>query len=103
VSGLRAAWQRRRGDRAAARAERAAARAERAAGELVTAVVLHTDAEARLAAGALEAAGIPAQVQLDQPGSGAGFVEAARVIVRRRDLEQAQALLNDDRDDRDDR
>jgi len=100
VSGLRAAWQRRRSERAATRADRAAARAERAADELVTVVVLHTDAEARLAAGALEAAGVPAQVQLDRPGGASGFVEAARVIVRRRDLEQAQALLNDDHDDR---
>ena len=89
ATGLRASWRRWRN-------ERAALRAERSLDELVTAAVLHTDAEARLAAGALEAAGIPARVQLDQPGSGAGFVEAARIVVRRRDVERAREFLNDD-------
>ena len=74
---------------------RAAKRAERAGDELVTAAVLRTEAEARLAVGSLEDRGIPAAVQLDQPVFASSWVEAARVIVRRRDLEQAKQLLEE--------
>jgi hypothetical protein len=78
------------------RAARAAKRAARAGEELVTAAVLPTEAEARLAAGSLEGQGIPAAVQLDQPVFASSWAEAARVIVRRRDLDRARQLLEGD-------
>jgi hypothetical protein len=59
----------------------------------VTAAVVHTEAEARLLAGSLEDEGIPAAVQLDQPVFASSWAEAARVIVRRRDLDRARPLL----------
>jgi hypothetical protein len=74
----------------AARVER---RAKNAEIELVTAAVLPTEAEARLAAASLENNGIPATVQLDQPVMGIKWAEAARVIVQRRDLEKAREFL----------
>ena len=76
------------------RRSRAARRAKRAEDDLVTAVVLPTEAEARLVAGSLEDRGIPATVQLDQPVFASRWVEAARVIVRRRDLERARQFLD---------
>ena len=84
VSGVRRRWSEQR-------RARVAARAARAEDELVTAVVLSTEAEARLMAGWLESQGLPATVQLDQP---AYAVEAARVIVRRRDLSRVRYLLD---------
>jgi hypothetical protein len=77
------------------KAARASKRAARADDELVTAAVLPTEAEARLAAGSLENNGIPAAVQLDQPVFASTWAEAARVIVRRRDLDRARHLLED--------
>lgn len=59
----------------------------------MTAAVLPTEAEARMAVGSLETVGIPAAVQLDQPVFASSWAEAARVIVRRADLEQAKRLL----------
>jgi len=75
------------------RAAGAEKRAARAGDELVTAAVVHTEAAARLLAGSLENEGIPATVQLDQPVFASSWAEAARVIVRRRDLDAARRLL----------
>ncbi|HEU5034487.1 MAG TPA: DUF2007 domain-containing protein [Mycobacteriales bacterium] len=61
----------------------------------MTAAVFHTEAEARLVAGALENAGISATVRSDNPDYGAGFVEASRVIVRRRNLEAARSIMQE--------
>jgi hypothetical protein len=66
--------------------------------KLVLVATYGTMAEAQLAQGALEDAGIPAMVQADTAGrmrehlawSGAGF----RVLVRERDLFSAREFLN---------
>ncbi|HET6817833.1 MAG TPA: hypothetical protein VFH66_11460 [Mycobacteriales bacterium] len=87
--GLRGWWQMRR---ALAAGRRAAA--DDAEPALVA--IFHTEAEARLAAGALRDAGIPANVLLDQPeGFSGGLTEAARVFVPRSHREQAKSLLAD--------
>lgn len=84
------------------KAARAVKRAAREGDELVTAAVLPKEAEARLAAGALEEQGIPATIQLDQPVFGSSWAEAARVIVRRRDVERARLLLAENKSAKDD-
>jgi hypothetical protein len=76
------------------RAERALQRLVTSGSETVTAAVYHSEAEAFLAQGLLVNAGVPATVRIDSPEFGIGFVEAARVIVRRRHLAEAKAILD---------
>jgi hypothetical protein len=85
--GLRSWWKMRR-------AVAAGRRADAAESEPVVVAILHSEAEARLAAGLLQNEGIPARVTLDQPeGFSGGLTEAARVHVPRRNRAEAEALL----------
>ena len=78
------------------RALAAARRADGADAAPVVVAIFHTEAEARLAAGYLQTAGIAAGVRLDQPeGFSGGLTEAARVLVAGRDRDQAMAVLAD--------
>lgn len=89
AGGLRGCWARRR-------ALSVARRADARESEPVVVAIFHTEAEARLAAGYLEGAGIPARVTLDQPqGFAGGITEAARVHVPRRLREAAESTLSE--------
>ena len=89
AGGLAARWK-------ARRARAAARRADAQQSEPVVVAIFHTEVEARLAAGHLRSAGIPAGVTLDYLGGEAsGIVEAARLHVARRNREDAQSALAD--------
>jgi hypothetical protein len=76
------------------RAVAAGRRADAAESAPVVVAIFHSEAEARLAAGQLRSAGIPAGVTLDQPeGFSGGLTEAARVHVPGRNRAEAEALL----------
>lgn len=89
VGGLRSWWRTRR-------VLAAAHKADAQESQPVVVAIFHTEAEARLAAGYLQSAGIPANVTLDQPeGFSGGITEAARVHVPGRNRVHAQAVLAD--------
>lgn len=87
--GVRSWWRTRR-------ALAAGRKADAQESQPVVVAIFHTEAEARLAAGYLQSAGIPANVTLDQPeGFSGGLTEAARVHVSGRRRQEAEAVLAD--------